>query len=174
MRLGIYGLGTIGLKIARRAEAFEMEVAYHGRRDRPGCAYRYVPTLLGLATWADALVVSVRAGPGNRHAVDAAVLDALGPGGHLVNVARGSLLDEPALIEALRAGRLGGAGLDVFAREPAVPPGLVASDRVVLTPHLGGSTTDAHARMGDLLLANIRAFLDGRPLPSPVPGPSAG
>ena len=172
-KVGIYGLGAIGTKIARRAEAFEMEVAYHNRQPRTDVAWDYHATLLGLAQWADALVIAVRAGDDNRHAVDAGVLAALGPHGHVVNIARGSVVDEAALIEALREGRVAGAGLDVFEHEPAVPAGLLALPNVTLTPHIAGNTLEAQAAMQDMVAANIEAFLAGRAVATPVPGSPA-
>ncbi len=169
-KVGIYGLGAIGGKIARRLEAFETEVAYHNRHRRPDVGHAYHATLLDLAHWADVLMVAVRAGPENRHAVDAKVLAALGPRGHVVNISRGSVIDEAALIRALRDGGIAGAGLDVYEREPEVPAELRALPNVALTPHLGGGTTEAQTAMQDCVLANLDAFLAGRPLPDPVPG----
>jgi len=169
-RVGIYGMGEIGLRIARRAEAFEMSVGYHNRRARSDVSYAYFPTLLGLAQWADVLMVAVRADAGNRHAVDAEVLRALGPEGHVVNIARGFVIDEAAMIEALEEGLIAGAGLDVFEHEPRVPPALLALPNVALTPHVGGATRQARAAMEALVLANLDAFLAGEALPNPVPG----
>jgi glyoxylate reductase len=168
-KVGIYGLGAVGEQIARRAAAFEMEIAYHNRHRRPDVSYPYFSTLRDLAHWADVLVIAVRAGPGNRHAVDTGVLAALGPGGHVVNIARGSVVDEAALIRALREGVIAGAGLDVFEREPSVPDELVALENVALTPHIGGGTLEAQAALQDLVLANIEAFFAGDPVLTPVP-----
>lgn len=167
-RMGIYGLGEIGRRIALRACACEMEVGYHGRRPRPVAAYPYFPTLPALADWADVLVVAARADAANRNAVGPEVLAALGSDGFLVNVGRGSLVDEPALIAALQNGTIAGAGLDVFAHEPEVPQALRDLPNVALTPHLGGVCGDARARMEAMVLANLDAFLDGRPLPNAV------
>jgi hydroxypyruvate reductase len=172
-KVGIYGLGAIGTKIALRAEAFEMEVAYHNRRPRADVGYAYYPTLLGLAHWADALVIAVRAGDDNRHAVDATVLAALGPNGHVVNIARGSVIDESALIKALRDRGIAGAGLDVFEHEPKVPAELLELPNVTLTPHIAGNTQEAQAAMQDMVAANIEAFLTGRAVATPVPGSPA-
>ena len=172
-KLGIYGLGAIGAKIARRAEAFEMEVAYHNRRPRADVAYAYHATLLRLAEWADVLAIAVRAGDDNRHAVDAGVLAALGPEGHIVNIARGSVIDEAALIRALRDGAIAGAGLDVFEHEPPVPAELLALPNITLTPHIAGGTVEAQSAMQDMVAANIEAFLSGRPVITPVPGSPA-
>jgi len=172
-RVGIYGLGAIGERIALRVAAFEMEVAYHNRRPRNDVPYVYHATLLDLAAWADVLVVAVRAGDGNRHAVNAAVLAALGPTAHVVNIARGAVIDEAALIAALTDGTIEGAGLDVFEHEPAVPAALLALANVALTPHIGGATIDAQAAMQALVLANLDAFLADRPVPTPVAGSAA-
>jgi glyoxylate reductase len=173
-KVGIYGLGTIGEQIARRAAAFAMEIGYHNRRRRPDVSYPYYATLRDLARWADVLVIAVRAGPGNRHAVDAGILAALGPEGHVVNIARGSVIDEAALIRALREGLIAGAGLDVFEREPSVPDELVALENVVLTPHIAGGTLEAQAALQDLVVANVDAFFAGDPVLTPVPELHAG
>ena len=172
-RVGIYGLGAIGEKIARRAAAFETEVGYHNRKPRTDVAWPYFATLHALAEWADVLVVAVRADAGNRRTVDASVLAALGRDGHVVNIARGSVIDEAALIAALRAGVIAGAGLDVFEREPAVPAELQALPNAVLTPHIAGNTLEAQAAMERMVGANIDAFVAGRPVPTPVPGSAA-
>ena len=169
-RLGIHGLGMVGMKVAARAEAFEMEVGYHGRAPRADVDHQFHPTLVGLASWADFLVIAARAVPANRHAVGAAVLEALGPSGHLVNVARGSLVDQAALIAALRAGTIAGAGLDVHEREPLEPGEIETLDNVVLTPHIAGATESAQVAAIALVVANVEAFLAGRPLPNRVPG----
>ena len=167
-RMGIYGLGAIGHRVARRAEAFEMEVAYHGRAPHPGVAYAFHDSLVGLARWADVLMVSVRAGPENRHAVNAAVLHALGRDGYLVNVSRGTAVDEAALCDALEGGGLAGAGLDVFEDEPGVSPRLRAQDRVVMTPHIAAKTLMAQEAQQELMTANLQAFFAGHPVPSAV------
>ncbi len=172
-RIGIYGLGAIGEKIARRAAAFETEIGYHNRRPRTDVPWRYFPTLHALAEWADVLAVAVRADAGNGHTVDASVLAALGRDGHVVNIARGSVIDEAALIAALRDGVIAGAGLDVFEREPAVPPELLALPNAVLTPHTAGGTVEAQAAMERMVYANIDAFVAGLPVPTPVPGSAA-
>jgi hydroxypyruvate reductase len=167
-RIGIYGLGAIGEKIARRAIACEMEVAYHNRKPRADVPYPYYASLLELATWADVLMVAVRADASNRHAVDAGVLKALGSDGHVVNIARGSAIDEQALIAALRNGDIAGAGLDVFEHEPAVPQALRAIPNIALTPHIAGDTDEARAAMSRMVLANLDALFAGRPVPNPV------
>jgi lactate dehydrogenase-like 2-hydroxyacid dehydrogenase len=172
-KVGIYGLGAIGERIARRAAAFEMEVGYHNRNRRADVSYPYFATLRDLAHWADVLVVAVRADASNRHAVDTGVLAALGADGHIVNIARGWVIDETALIRALRERIIAGAGLDVFEREPSVPAELLAMPNVALTPHIGGGTVEALAGMQDVLLANLDAFFQGRPVLTPVPKLSA-
>jgi lactate dehydrogenase-like 2-hydroxyacid dehydrogenase len=168
-RVGIFGLGAIGARIAARVAACEATVGYHSRRPRAEVPYAYFPTLRALAGWADALVVAVRADDTTRHAVDAGVLQALGADGHVVNIARGSAIDEAALIAALQNGVIAGAGLDVYEHEPVVPAALAVLDNVVLTPHVGGATREAHAAMQALVLQNLAAFFRGEPLPTPVP-----
>ena len=170
LRVGIYGLGAIGERVAQRVIACGAVVGYHGRSRHPDAPHAYFPTLPGLAEWADALVVTVRAEAGNRHAVDEAVLRALGPDGHVVNISRGSVIDEAALVEALDEGSLAGAGLDVYEHEPDVPASLLRSPRAVLTPHLGGGTLEAQAAMQAMVLRNLAAFFAGEPVPTPVPG----
>ena len=152
-RLGILGLGSIGMKIAQRARGFDMAVGYHNRGPRAGVPYAYFETLLALADWADFLVVAAPGGPATRHLVDAQVLTALGPQGFLVNVGRGSVVDTAALADALRDGRIAGAGLDVYESEPAPPASLAGLDQVVLSPHLAGWSPEA-------LDASVQRFLD--------------
>jgi lactate dehydrogenase-like 2-hydroxyacid dehydrogenase len=166
--VGVYGLGAIGERVARRVAACEAHVAYHNRRRRDDVPYRWFASLRDLADWADALVIAVRADAGNRHSVDAAILRALGPDGHVVNIARGSVIDEPALIAALQDGVIAGAGLDVYENEPEVPGALTALPNVVLTPHIGGRTHEAQAAMTALVLRNLEAFFAGRPVLTPV------
>ncbi len=163
-KLGIVGLGRIGRTIARRAAAFDMEIAYYGPRAKPDAPYRHVADLTALAEWSDILAVACPGGEATRNLVDAAVLAALGPQGTLINIARGSVVDETALVAALVAGRLGGAGLDVFASEPRVPPALLAMDNVVLSPHIGSATHDTRRAMGDLMIDNLHAHFAGRDL----------
>ena len=167
-RMGILGLGRIGEAIARRGSGFSMEVAYHNRRARPGMPYRYVGSLVELADWADFLVVACEGGPSTRHLVTAEVLDALGPRGIIVNIARGSVIDEAAMVRALADGRLGGAGLDVLEREPSVPQELLGMDQVALTPHVGSATHETRREMAQLVLDNLASFLAGRGLLTPV------
>jgi lactate dehydrogenase-like 2-hydroxyacid dehydrogenase len=168
-RLGIYGLGSIGTKVATRAAAFEMEIGYHNRKPRSDVPYAYHPTLLGLAEWAEILVVAVRADASNTHAINAQVLAALGPKGHLINVSRGIAVDEAALCDALEAGTIGGAALDVYEREPSVPERLIPLDNVVLTPHMAAISADAQRAQRDIMFANLDAFFAGRPVLTPVP-----
>jgi lactate dehydrogenase-like 2-hydroxyacid dehydrogenase len=167
-RLGILGLGRIGRAIAARAEGFDMEIRYHNRRQVPDSPYGYERTLEDLARWCDFLVVATAGGESTRGLVSAQVLEALGPEGFLVNIARGSVVDEPALVEALAARRVAGAGLDVFADEPNVPGPLLALDNVVLTPHIASATTDTRAAMGQLVLDNLAAFFETGRVLTPV------
>jgi hydroxypyruvate reductase len=167
-RLGILGLGRIGSAIACRAEAFGMDIAYHGRSAKPEVPYRYVGTLVDLARDSDVLVIATPGGAGTRRIVDRAALDALGPDGVLINIARGTVVDEDALVEALVEGRLGGAGLDVFADEPNVPEALFALDQVVLQPHLGSATVETRRAMGQLVIDNLRLYFTGKPVLTPV------
>lgn len=168
-RLGIYGLGAIGAKIARRAEAFEMQIGYHNRKLRTDVAYAYHPTLIGLAEWADILMVAVRADAGNTHAINKEVLAALGPRGHLINISRGIAVDEAALCDALEAGTIAGAALDVYEREPNIPERLLGLDNVVLTPHMAAISANAQRAQRDIMFANLEAFFAGRPVLTPVP-----
>ena len=154
-RIGILGLGQIGQAIAVRAAPFAAEIAYHSRRPVAGSAYAYAPSARALAERSDVLFVATAGGAGSRALVDAAVLEALGPQGLLVNVARGSVVDEAALVAALEAGAVAGAGLDVFVDEPNVPPALLNRDDVVLQPHRGSATVEARAAMGRLVLENL-------------------
>jgi lactate dehydrogenase-like 2-hydroxyacid dehydrogenase len=168
LRLGILGLGDIGQAVARRATGFDMPIGYHNRQRRPDLGYEYFESPLELAHWSDCLLVACAGGAATRHLVNQAVLDALGPQGVLVNIARGSVVDENALVSTLVAGRLGGAALDVFEAEPSIPAALLGMDRVVLTPHIAGSTQETWREAFDLVLANLAAFLAGRPLLTPV------
>lgn len=168
-RVGILGLGRIGRAIAVLLEALGCEVSYHSRHEVPGASYPYHPSAVELARAVDNLVVIVPGGPATSGLVDRAVLDALGPDGVLVNVARGSVVDEDALVAALLDGRLGAAGLDVFAEEPHVPEALVALDNVVLLPHVGSATEETRAAMRALTLDNLAAWLAEEPLPTPIP-----
>lgn len=167
-RIGILGLGRIGRAIARRAEPFAGEIAYHSRRPVEGMPYRYAADAHALAASVDILIVATPGGAETAGLVDAAMLDALGPRGTLINIARGSVVDEAALVSALVEGRLGAAGLDVFADEPHVPEALLTMDQVVLLPHQGSATVETRAAMAELALANIAAFYAGEPLPTPI------
>jgi lactate dehydrogenase-like 2-hydroxyacid dehydrogenase len=157
-RLGIVGLGRIGRAVARRAAGFDLELRYHGPRPVPGAPWSFEPSIVELARWADQLVLTCAGGPATRHLVSAEVLAALGPRGFLVNVSRGSVVDEAALVEALVGGKLGGAALDVFEDEPRVPAALLSLENVVLLPHVGSGTQETRDAMADLVLGNLRAF----------------
>ena len=164
-KVGILGLGRIGKAIAKRVEALGMEVAYTGRSKQQDVPYRYVPDLEALAAESDFLVVASPGGAATKNLVNARVLAALGKKGTIINIARGSVIDEPALIAALQAGTIKGAGLDVFADEPRVPEALMALDNVVLLPHVGSATAQTRQAMGDLCKANLDAwFSTGKPL----------
>jgi hydroxypyruvate reductase len=171
-KLGIAGLGRIGQAIAKRAQGFDMDIRYHSRKPVPGVAFRHEPSLAALARWCDFLVVIVSGGPATRHLVSAEVIDALGPQGYLVNVSRGSVVDEAALVDALVNRRIAGAGLDVFADEPRVPQALLALDNVVLLPHLASGTRETRQAMADLVLANLHSFFAHGRLVTPVPAAS--
>ena len=168
-RMGIVGLGRIGQAIAKRAEAFGMSIAYTGRNAKPESPYRYVASAEALAAEVEFLVVITPGGAGTRKLIDAKVLAALGKKGYLVNVARGSVVDEAALVEALQNGTIAGAGLDVFENEPHVPEALFALDNVVLVPHIGSATWQTRQAMADLAFGNLRAHFAGEKLLSPVP-----
>ena len=169
LKVGIVGLGDIGMRIAKRIAAFETEVGYHNRNRRTDAAYHYEPTLLGLAHWADALIVACRADASNRNMINGEVLAALGADGHIVNISRGSVIDEPALIAALQTGGTAGAGLDVFADEPQVPEALRALPNVILAPHRAGGTIEAFAAMHGQVRANLDAFFRDGSVVDPVP-----
>ncbi len=167
-RMGIVGLGRIGQAIAKRAEAFGMSIAYTARHRRADSHHRYLPNAEALAKEVDFLVVITPGGEATRKLIDAKVLSALGPGGYLVNVARGSVVDEAALVRALKDGTIAGAALDVFEREPDVPPELFGLDNVVLTPHIGSATQQTRQAMHDLAFGNLVAHFAGKPLLTPV------
>lgn len=167
-KVGILGLGRIGQEIADRCAGFKMEIGYHTRskRDVP---YTYYASLLEMAREVEILIAIVPGGAATKHIINREILDALGPQGVLINVARGSVVDEQALIEALRDGRLGAAGLDVFEAEPKVPQALRdLSDRTVLQPHQASATHDTRMAMGRMVIDNLRAAIEGRPMPSQV------
>jgi len=164
-RLGIAGLGEIGRAVAKRAAGFSMEVRYTNRKPAEGVPFAFEPVLEELARWADFLVVAVPGGPSTHHLVSPAVLAALGPGGFLINISRGTVVDQEALIRALADGAIAGAGLDVFDGEPDVPGELLRRDDVVLTPHVGSGTKETRKEMEDLVLTNLEAFFrDGKVL----------
>lgn len=165
---GLVGMGRIGQAIARRAEAFGMKIAYHARHPRE-LPYRFVPDLSELARDSDFLVLVVPGGRATQGMIEARVLAALGPTGILINVARGSVVDEPALVRALLTGQIAGAGLDVFAQEPQVPKELLDLEQVVLTPHLGSATEEARRAMAELCVANLRSFFAGEGALTPWP-----
>lgn len=167
-KLGILGLGRIGMELAKRARASGMEPAYHNRSERADAGMPYRESPVALAQWADVLAVSCPGGNATRNLVDAEVLDALGPNGWLINIARGSVVDEAALVQALADGRIKGAGLDVFADEPHVPEVLVKMDNVVLQPHQASATNETRDAMADLVVRNLRAHFNGEPLVTPV------
>jgi lactate dehydrogenase-like 2-hydroxyacid dehydrogenase len=166
-KVGVYGMGEIGRKIAARAAAFETEVGYFSR-SRHDVPYRYFDSLETLAEWCSVLVIAVRAGDDTRHAVNADILERLGEDGYVVNIARGSVIDQQALVTALADKTIAGAGLDVYAREPHAPDALTAFPNVVLTPHIGGHTQESHIAMQDCVMANLEAFFAGKPLPYEV------
>jgi len=163
-RVGVYGMGEIGRKIAARVAAFEAEVGYfsRSRRDVP---YRYFSSLEALADWCSVLMIAVRAGSDTHHVVNADILKRLGEDGYVVNIARGSVIDQAALVQALTDKTIAGAGLDVYAREPHAPDALTAFPNVVLAPHIGGHTLESHTAMQDCVIANLSAFFEGQPLP---------
>jgi hydroxypyruvate reductase len=165
---GVVGLGAIGRGVARRAEACGMTVRYQGPRRKADVAYPYHEDVLSLAHESDCLVVTCPSTPQTRNLIDARVLEALGAEGFLINVARGAIVDEEALIAALAEKRIAGAGLDVYRDEPQVPAALRALDNVVLTPHVGSTTFEVREERKRKLLANLRAHFSGQPLLSPV------
>jgi lactate dehydrogenase-like 2-hydroxyacid dehydrogenase len=163
-KVGVYGMGEIGRKIATRVAAFETEIGYFSR-SRHDVPYRYFPTLEALADWCSVLMIAVRAGSDTNHKVNADILLRLGADGFVVNISRGSVIDEVALVAALSDQTIAGAGLDVFAKEPHAPDTLTALPNVVLSPHIGGHTLESHVAMQDCVIANLEAFFAGRPLP---------
>jgi hydroxypyruvate reductase len=168
-RLGIIGLGRIGCAVARRAEGFGMAIAYTDLSEKQDVRYHYYASLLELAASTDFLVAAAYGGPATRGLVNAAVLHALGPEGFLINIARGSLVNESALVEALQKHTIRGAALDVFPDEPNVRAELLTVDNVVLTPHIASGTAQTRQAMGDLAFANLEAYFAGKPVPTPVP-----
>jgi lactate dehydrogenase-like 2-hydroxyacid dehydrogenase len=161
-KLGIVGLGGIGSALAVRARAFGMEVSWNGPRPKPETGLAYFPDLVAMAQAVEILVVCCSGGEATRHLINGRVMEALGPEGVLVNVARGSVVDTTALIETLDQGKLGAAALDVFEEHPRVPEALVTSSRVLLTPHLGSATHETRARMGAIVMASLADHFAGR------------
>lgn len=168
-KVGILGLGRIGKAIAKRLAAFGLEIAYHGRSRQADVSYRYEPTLVGLAGWSDVLLSVAPGGKDTDGMIDAEVLKALGPDGILINVGRGSVVDEGALIEALQAKTILTAGLDVFTDEPRVPAELIAMDHVVLLPHVGSASVETRRAMGQLVVDNLVSWFSGKGPITPVP-----
>ena len=173
-RLGLLGLGKIGQRIAQRAAGgFDMAVGYHNRAAVAGSPYRYFDKLVELAQWADFLVAVAPGGAGTRHLINADVLTALGPKGYLVNVGRGTVVDTAALMDALKLKRIAGAGLDVIEGEPAINPELLGFDNLTITPHCAGRAPESTLAATAVILANLNAHFDGKPLLSPVAWPAA-
>jgi lactate dehydrogenase-like 2-hydroxyacid dehydrogenase len=167
--VGIVGMGRIGRAIARRLEAFGVPVVYHSRNPQKDVSYKYYPDLVAMARDVDTLMVIVPGGAATRNLINKRVLEALGPNGILINMARGSVVDEPALIEALKSKTIMSAGLDVFVNEPHVPPELIAMDNVVLFPHLGSASEYTRRAMDQLVVDNLLAWFSGKPPLTPVP-----
>jgi lactate dehydrogenase-like 2-hydroxyacid dehydrogenase len=167
--IGIAGFGRIGKAVARRLEAFGLGVSYFGRKPQAGVSNRYYGDLVAMARDIDTLILVMPGGPATANLVNAAVLDALGPRGILINVARGSVVDEAALIAALRARKIHRAGLDVYVGEPNINPVLLELDNVTLLPHVGSASNHTRGAMGQLVVDNLIAFAEGRPPRTPVP-----
>ncbi|MEW6339844.1 MAG: 2-hydroxyacid dehydrogenase [Pseudomonadota bacterium] len=167
-RLGILGLGNIGQKIARRGAGFDMELGYHNRKPRDGEPMRYFDSVTALAQWCDFLLIATPGGPGTRHLINKPVLEALGPGGYIVNVSRGSVVDTAALADALRAGTIAGAGLDVYEGEPHPPEALLELRNVVLTPHVGGRSPEAIMASVQNFINNATRHFAGEPVLTPI------
>lgn len=157
-RLGIVGLGRIGVEIAERAKGFRMEIMYHNRNERLDVPYRYVDSLIELAKQSDFLVIATPGGPENAKLINAEVLEALGPKGYLINIARGIVVDEEALVSALENNTIAGAGIDVFVNEPHVPEALFKLDNVIITPHIASATFETRKTMRDLVIENFIHF----------------
>jgi lactate dehydrogenase-like 2-hydroxyacid dehydrogenase len=168
-KLGILGLGAIGMEFIKRIKGFGVEIGYCNRNKRSDVDYPYFPDVMALATWADYLIVCLRSDASNRHIINAEVLKALGPRGHLVNISRGWAVDEAALADALRNNIIEGAALDVFDEEPYEGTELLPLDNLVMTPHFGGGTAHAQRRMTALVRQNLDAHFAGEPVVSPLP-----
>lgn len=169
-RMGILGLGIIGRQIAKRGLGFDMEIGYHNRRRIEGEAFAYFDSAEDLAAWADYLMVVTPGGPSTKHLVNAKVLEALGPKGYVVNVARGSVVDTAALAHALKQGVIAGAGLDVYESEPEAPTALLDLQNVVLTPHVAGNSPEATGASYQRFIDNATRYLAGLPMVSPIVG----
>ena len=167
-KVGVYGIGEIGRKIAARVAAFEAEVGYFSRSRFDDLPYRYFPSLDALAEWCTVLMIAVRAGADTTHVVNAKLLQKLGPDSHVINISRGSVIDERALLAALKDGTIAGAGLDVFETEPHAPDELTSLPNVVVTPHIGGNTREAHVAMQACVVANLAAFFADEKMPYEV------
>lgn len=167
-KVGIVGFGRIGQTIAKQAGAFDAEIAYHARSEKD-VPYSYYPDLVEMARESEVLIVITPGGPETRHLINAEVIEALGPDGVLINVARGSVVDEAALVKALQEGRLGAAGLDVFEAEPKIPDALKTMENVVLLPHVGSATVETRAAMGNLVCENLERWLAEGRVVAPVP-----
>ena len=167
-KLGVVGLGRIGHAIARRGYGFDMEIGYHNRSKRSDVDYTYFDSLVELAKWCDFMVVATVGGPSTKHLINDTVLRALGPKGMIVNIARGPVIDENAMVKALHDGALGGAGLDVFEHEPKVPNAMKQMDNVVLMPHVASATYETRAQMSRLVLENVDAYLSTGKVITPI------
>jgi lactate dehydrogenase-like 2-hydroxyacid dehydrogenase len=166
--MGIVGLGRIGAAIAKRAEALGLAISYHSRSAKPGIPYPYYPTLEAMAKAVDIVMVITPGGAGTKHLINAKILEALGSKGTLINMSRGSVVDEKALIAALQAGKIAGAGLDVFEHEPKVPAELIAMENVVLFPHVGSASVHTRNAMGKLTVDNLKSWFAGKGPLTPV------
>ncbi len=167
-KLGILGLGKIGQAIAKRAEAFDMEIRYHNRRPVENCKYGYASSMLELAQWCDFFMIAVDGGSQTRNLVTKDVIEAIGPKGFIFNISRGTVIDEAALIESLQNKTIAGAGLDVFVNEPNINPAFLSMDNVVLIPHAGSGTNETRSAMEGLILENIESFFSTGKLVTPV------
>uniref|UniRef100_A0A0A9EE19 D-isomer specific 2-hydroxyacid dehydrogenase NAD-binding domain-containing protein n=1 Tax=Arundo donax TaxID=35708 RepID=A0A0A9EE19_ARUDO len=167
-RVGIIGLGNIGLLIAKRLEAFGCVIYYNSRRPKDSVSYRYFPNVHDLASESDVLIVACALNKETRHIVNMDVLEALGKDGVIINIGRGTNIDEAEMVRALKEGRIAGAGLDVFENEPKVPAELLSMDNVVLTPHVAVFTSESRSDLREYTIANLEAFFTGKPLLSPV------
>jgi lactate dehydrogenase-like 2-hydroxyacid dehydrogenase len=167
-RLGVVGLGNIGMKVARRAAGFDIETAYHNRKPRADIGFRYFDSVVELARWSDYLVIATPGGPGTHHLVDRMVLEALGPRGFLINVARGSVVDTAALADALSSGTIAGAGLDVYEGEPRPPQALLHLQNVVLTPHVAGTSPESIGASVSNFIDNATRYFAGEAVLTPI------